>query len=252
MKGKIREAERELLRVAKFNKIPITSKLEHKVRQLIQSSAKMSSMNDSDNDKEETSAYSIILRDRVLLRDTLVMCYSIFLGYLFYYVLTLNFAYVENLSVEANFITSGAGEWLSIVLGALMLEFLSRKASLCLVFNLMTLTFLFQYLIDSDTFPELDTQLVITLNNALGTASTLLLVFVLLIVNQEIYPSLVRQTGSSFVNTVAELGATMAPIFIQVSRVCGLWRADLVSALACFAGSLLVLLMTETGDKELS
>lgn len=253
VKGRFDEAQNELLRAAKFNEIAITPALVEKIRQLAEQTQPDigEPLADDESWRGRRSAYKIVMQDSVLLRDTVILCYTIFLAFMFYYVLTLNFAFVENLNVEANFITSGAGEWLSFILGAAMLRFFSRQTSMCMVLQLMSLSFIFQFLIDADIFPSLNTGLIVTLNNAIGTTAALLLIL-LLIVSQEVYPTLVRQMGSGFVNTVAELGATMAPIVIQVSRVLGMWRADVVSAMVCLVASFAVLFLSKTDNKELA
>lgn len=167
-------------------------------------------------------------------------------------MLTINFGYMKNLSTDANFIISGAGEWVSVVIGAILLKLYSRKTCMTLFLSLMCFSFLFQSLIDSEIATSLDTQAYITTNNGVGTLSALLLVFVTLIVNQEVYPTVIRQTGSSIVNTIGESGSTMAPLLIQLGhRWIGMWKMDVVYSFVCAVGVIGVQFITKTDDIEL-
>jgi len=266
------------LRAAKFNGKPITKELDKKISALMlkarsdkekfdceHDSSKMKNgnniaavgdknlqdSNDSDTKKQKVSSYRLIFTDRKLLRDTVILSYLAFVGHLFYYVQTINFAYVKELSVTANFITSGAGEWVSVIFGAILLKFFSRKTCMSLFLFLMTCSFAFQSFIDSAIMPELETQLIITSNNGLGTIASLLLVFVALIVNQEVYPTIVRQTGTSLTNTLGESGSTLAPLVIQISRYIGSWEANAIYSVFCLFGILASQFITKTDNIEL-
>jgi len=276
--SRFKEARRELLRAAKFNGKPITKELDKKISALMlkarsdkekfdceHDSSKMKNgnniaavgdknlqdSNDSDTKKQKVSSYRLIFTDRKLLRDTVILSYLAFVGHLFYYVQTINFAYVKELSVTANFITSGAGEWVSVIFGAILLKFFSRKTCMSLFLFLMTCSFAFQSFIDSAIMPELETQLIITSNNGLGTIASLLLVFVALIVNQEVYPTIVRQTGTSLTNTLGESGSTLAPLVIQISRYIGSWEANAIYSVFCLFGILASQFITKTDNIEL-
>lgn len=197
------------------------------------------------------SSYKMLFSKPTLVRDTLVIAYLSFTGHLFYYLQTINFGYMENLSIEANFISSGAGEWFSLIVGAILLKIFSRKTCMSLFLSIMTLSFAFQSLIDSNYVTSFNTPLIVTLNNTIGTLASLLLVFVVLIVNQEVYPTIIRQTGSSIGNTLGETGSTLAPWLIQLNRSFGLWRADIVCSVMCLIGTFFALLVTKTDDMEL-
>lgn len=203
------------------------------------------------NNDDDVSQYSLLFKNAILVRDTLLLSCASFSGHLFYYILTINFGYIKNLSPEANFITSGAGEWFSVVAGALLLRICSRKFCMSLCLAITSLSFAFQSLIDVGLLPYLDTEFVITANNTVGTLSSLLLIFVTLIVNQEVYPTVIRQTGSSIVNTIGESGSTIAPLLIQFSRIVGPWRADLLYSLMCLLASISVQFVTKTDNMEL-
>lgn len=197
------------------------------------------------------SSYKLVFSNSTYLRDTIIIAYISFTGHLFYYLQTINFGYTENLSIEANFISSGAGEWFSLIVGAILLKFLNRKTCMSMFLFIMTLSFIFQSLIDSNYAQSINTPLIVTLNNTIGTLASLLLVFVVLIVNQEVYPTVIRQTGSSIGNTLGESGSTLAPWLIQLNRSFGLWRADLVCASMCLVGMLSAFFVTKTDNIEL-
>lgn len=256
----------ELIRAAKFNGRQHNeemekklSRLEQKIRydKLVQETFERQHELEAAQTGMERRASSpksvrrLIFENPELLRDTIILSYMAFVGHLFYYLLTINFGYVKNLSTDANFIISGAGEWVSVVIGAILLRFCSRKACMTIFLTLMTCSFAFQSLIDIDLIPWLDNPISITLNNGIGTLSSLLLVFVALIVNQEIFPTVIRQTGSSLVNTVGESGSTLAPLVIQLGLLLGSWQADLLYATLCLLGVICIQFISRTDDIEL-
>lgn len=275
--GEFSRAKKELIRAAKFNgksvnttvektisllndKI-ISDKLRHEqLRAPVIHHGRQTSIGKPGGEEREAisslsspsfSAYRTLFSNPTLVKDTIIIAYVSFSGHLFYYLQTINFGYMENLSIEANFISSGAGEWFSLVVGAIMLRFFNRKTCMSLFLLFMTLSFTFQSLIDSNYVPSINTPIIVTLNNTIGTLSSLLLVFVVLIVNQEVYPTVIRQTGSSIGNTLGESGSTLAPWLIQLNRSFGLWRSDLVCAFMCLIGIFSAFFVTKTDDIEL-
>lgn len=272
---RFKEARRELLRAASFNGRAISPQLEKKIESLMQKcrldklrqqqanckeliigndnhdQRNVQPQNSDQANKQQVCSYNLIFSNRKLLRDTIILSYVAFVGHLFYYVQTINFAYVKNLSTAANFITSGAGEWVSVVVGAILLKFFSRKTCMSLFLFFMACSFTFQSFIDSGIMPELDTKVIITANNGVGTLASLLLVFVALIVNQEVYPTIVRQTGTSITNTLGESGSTLAPLVIQLSRAIGAWEANAIYSILCLFGILAAQFVTKTDDIEL-
>lgn len=120
-----------------------------------------------------------------------------------------------------------------------------------LFITLIGAQFALQAIIDSKLAPNLDTPILVTINNGVGTLSALLLIFVVLIVNQEVYPTVIRQTGSSIVNTLGESGSTMAPIAIHLSQLVGFWQADILYLIACAVALLAIQFLTKTDDIEL-
>lgn len=252
-------ARHELIRAAKFNGRKVTPLLEKKIS-LLRQKVIQDKMNqyqlklESNMEEGNKRPYRTIFKNPTLLRDTLVLSYISFIGHLFYYMLTINFGYIENLSIEANFITSGAGEWVSVVVGAILLKLTTRKTCMSIFLLVMSLSFIVQFLIDLEIeslSKILDGQVVITTINGIGTLSALLVIFVTLIVNQEVYPTFIRQTGSSLVNTIAESGSTLAPLLIQFGRLIGPSNADLLYTLISLVGIVMVQFLTKTDDIEL-
>lgn len=195
----------------------------------------------------------MLLTNKTLLRDTLILAYAQFASHMFYYYLTIDFAYTENLSLEANFITSGIGEWIACLLGAIALRFVSRRACMSLMMSLIGLTFAIQALIDSRSVDALaHSQLIVTTNNAIGTVSALLLIFVTVIVSQEVYPTVVRQSGTSIVNTLGESGSSLAPLILQLTRAHAHWSGNVPHLMLCALGAVMVQFVSETDDKDLS
>lgn len=205
--------------------------------------------NGTDN---KARSYRLLITNRILLRDTLILAYIQFLGHMFYYYLTINFAYMKNLSMEANFITSGIGEWVACGLGAILLRLFSRRSCMSSVMIVIGLTFVFQSIIDSGAFAQLNNYIVVTTNNAIGTLASLLLIFVTMIVNQEVYPTVIRQSGTSIVLTVGEFGSTLSPFMIHLCASLGHWTSHLPFAAVCLLGSVLIRFVSKTDDKELA
>lgn len=242
-------AERELLRAAKFNGKAIDGSLKKKIAML---KGKIKSDKLYDSSSFDKQPYQILFNNSTYIRDTAILCYVSFCGHLFYYMLTINFGYMKNLAVEANFIISGAGEWISVIIGAGLLRFFSRKTCMSIFLFFLASSFAFQSLVDSGMAKSLDTTVIVTTNNGVGTLSALLLVFVTLIVNQEVYPTMIRQTGSSIVNTLGESGSTIAPLLIQIGhRLVGIWKMDLFYAIICSIGIVGIQFITKTDDIEL-
>ena len=257
--GKFAQARQELVRAAKFNGKTITPLVEKKISALEQKirldkSKQRIELEQQQIDGDDTtlkSSYRMIFCNRTLLRDTVILSYIALLGHMFYYVLTINFAYIKNLSIEANFITSGAGEWVSVVVGAILLKLLTRKTCLTLFLLILGTSFAFQSIIDLNLVPSLDTPLIITANNGIGTLTALLSIFVVLIVNQEVYPTVIRQTGTSLTNTLGEFGSTLAPLLIQFTRLAGPWRANAIYTIVCAIGAISAQFVSKTDDIEL-
>lgn len=241
-------ARDELIRAAEFNGRKLDHTMEKNIAALYEKIRFDKMRQEATTDKK---SYRLLFSDKTLVRDTLVLAYCSFCGHLFYYMLTINFGYMKNLSSSANFIISGAGEWVSVVVGAILLKMFSRKACMAIFLTLIAFSFTFQALIDSELVPSLDTQLIITLNNAIGTLSALLLIFITLIVNQEVYPTVIRQTGSSIVNTLGESGSTLSPLLIQLGRWAGNWKMDLVYTFACVVGVASMKSLSRTDDSDL-
>lgn len=199
-----------------------------------------------------TRSYRLYLTNRRILKDTLILAYALFLTHMFYYYLMINFAYTENLSMEANFITSGIAEWIGCALGALLLQVFSRKSCMSSVMFILGLTFVIQSVIDSKAYPQLNNYLLVTTNNAIGTLASLMLVFVAMIVNQEVFPTVIRQTGTTIVLALGMIGATLSPFLIHLCKKFDHWTNQLPLAGVCFLGSVLIQFVSKTDDKELA
>ena len=248
--GKFKEARQELIRAAKFNGRQITPQIEKRIC-VLEQRVRAYKLAEEQQPGKTKNSYKLIFTNPKLLRDTLILAYLAFVGHLFYYVQTLNFAHVKNLSTEANFVTSGAGEWVSVVVGAILLRFFSRKTCMSLFLFIMTCSFAFQSLVDSDLIPALDTVLIITTNNGLGTLSSLLLIFIALIVNQEVFPTLVRQTGTSLIGSIGESGSLLAPLLIYIGSMVGPEKTNAAFTFFCVFGIVAAQFLTKTDDIEL-
>lgn len=251
-RGRYKDAREQLIRAARFNGKTVDRYLEKNLRLLEQKATEEMLSSSKKHDTTRCSnPYRILLSSPVLIKDTLILSLSCLTGHLFYYLLTINFAYIKSLSVEANFISSGAGEWVSVLLGAALLKIFTRKTCMSIYISLIGVQFTFQAIIDAKLAPALDNPTFVTINNGIGTVSALLLIFVVLIVNQEVYPTVIRQTGSSIVNTLGESGSMMAPVAIHLSRILGFWQADILYLTCCVIALIATQFITKTDDIEL-
>lgn len=154
--------------------------------------------------------------------------------------------------MEANFIISGTGEWIGCLIGAVLMKELSRRSCIFIFLIATASSFAFQEITDLKLFPSINSQIVNTINNGIGTVSALSTIFVVLIVNQEVFPTVIRQTGSSVVNTIGESGSTLAPLLTQLCLLIGSANVNLISAVLCLLGAFCAYFLTETASMELN
>lgn len=243
------EAKKEIIRIARFNGKLIDSNVERKIKALNDSIIRAKVLQESETSK---TSYLLLFNSFSLVKDLIIMSLIMMAAHLFYYSLTINYSYSSTpVSMEANFISSGLGEWLGCLIGAILIRICSRTSCMFFFQFITFLSFSFQVLIDSNMFPILNSALTNTINNAVGTFATLSTVFVVLIVNQEVFPTTIRQTGSSIVNTLGELGSTLAPLLTTLYSLVGPIGVNIIAAIFCLFTAILSFFITETKNLEL-
>lgn len=193
--------------------------------------------------------HRVLFANPTLRRDTIILAYSGFVAALFYYILAMNFSYVQNLTPEANFISTGAGEWIGVVICIILLKCLSRRLCFQISFLFLAGSFIFQCYLD---YFKLDDTLLVTLTNATGSIFTCSLIFLIVMVSMEVLPTNLRNTGGSIIDTTTHCGSAMAPLFIQIGRIIGNDKTDLIFATLSLIGALAIQFLTKTDHIELS
>lgn len=247
--GYYQKARDELLRAAKFNRRKNDSTIENKIVKL---NEKINYERELQELRTNKTSYRLLFTSWSLVRDTIVLSCCTFLSHLFYYNLTINFSYFGDVSMDANFIISGLGEFIGCIIGALMMKFIPQRRLCIFIFlNALALSFALQSFVDTNWVPGLNNRVVTTTINAIGTISSLTSIFIILIVNQEIYPTIIRQTGSSLVNTIGETGSAAAPFLVQVTQALGNVNSAALFAIMCLVAALSIYCLNETGGSEL-
>lgn len=265
-KGDIDKARAQIIRAAKFNCHPVTMRLEKQIalmEQKIRSAAatrKAAIEGDGAAIKIATDGqveigyqepYSTLITNRRYFKDTAILGFSAALASMFYYYLTINFAYIKDLSLEANFIGGGISEWLTCILGATMLRFVRRKTLVTIFVSILGLSFVVQAMIDSKTLETSNMDLIVTTNNAIGTVAAVSIMFVTIIASQEVYPTTLRQRGSSIVGTMNALGSCLAPPLIHIVEVVDDWRMNFVLVTPCLISAAAAHYLTVTDESDL-
>lgn len=255
--GDFSAAKKQLTRAAKFNGRQVNSKLERLIalmEQRVKEDAKSKRHLEGVDGVRKTGhqeSYSTLVTNRTYLKDTLILSYISALSALYYFYLTIDFAYVTNLSLEANFITSGIGEWLVCFIGASFLKFVRRKTLAIIFFLVLGLSFIAEAFIEFYSVESSLMEIIVTANNATGTIASVSIIFVILIVAQEVYPTTLRQRGSSIINTMNGFGSCLAPVLLQVAHQIDDWRWNFVLVVPCLLGAVATQFLTVTDDADL-
>lgn len=203
-----------------------------------------------DKSIDSRQKHRILFTNPIFRRDTLILAYTGSVIALFYYVLILNFSYVQNLSPDANFISSGVGEWIGVLICILLLKFSARKFCFALTFIILAISFSFQFYVDF--YHKNEFALFVMLNNAIGSIFNCSLIFLLALVSMEILPTNLRNTGSSIIDTTTHCGSAFAPAFIQIGRIIGNDKTSILYALLSLIGAIATQFLSTTDNIELS
>lgn len=247
------EAKKVLYKIVKFNNL--TDNIYNREDRFNQNISSLHNQIKEEQRKQNKSISSrqkhrILFTNSTFRRDTLILAYTGSVIALFYYVLILNFSYVQNLSPEANFISSGVGEWIGVLFCILLLKFSARKFCFGFIFIILAVSFSFQFYIDF--YHKNEFAIIVMLNNGIGSIFDCSLIFLLALVSMEILPTNLRNTGSSIIDTTTHCGSAFAPVFIQIGRLIGNDKTSILYAILSLIGAIATQFLSTTDNIELS
>lgn len=245
---KYAKARQELRRAAKINgKLTddIDSKIEQFNRQVLHEE-----VGASPNQKRMGIGRSIlaIFTNMRLLKDTISVFVLLFVAEVVYFSLTLNVADLGG-SLYLNFVISGLSEFVSIALCAVLLAYLTRRTCLSLLLLASTISYLLMALVN--VYEDSLAETLILAVNAFGKLTAIGNLMVIILVSQEVFPTVVRQFGTSLCITVGKSGSAVAPFTHELGQIIGQSYCFGMFSLICLSCAILPFGLSETGNREL-
>uniref|UniRef100_A0A6G1S9Q0 Organic cation transporter 1 n=1 Tax=Aceria tosichella TaxID=561515 RepID=A0A6G1S9Q0_9ACAR len=183
-----------------------------------------------------------------LLKDTLSVFILLFIAEVVYFSLTLNVADLSG-SLYVNYVISGLSELVSIACCGTLLAYLSRRMCLSLLLLASTVSYLLLALVN--IYEEHLSMTVILGVNAFGKLTAIGNLMVIILVSQEIFPTVIRQFGTSLCITIGKAGSAVAPFTHELGQIIGQSWCFAMFSLLCLSCAIIPFIMSETGDKEL-
>ncbi|KAG9511040.1 Organic cation transporter-like protein, partial [Fragariocoptes setiger] len=197
-----------------------------------------------------------IFTNRRLCRDTLSVFVLLFMAEVVYFSLTLNVADLGG-SLYINFIVSGLVEFVSIGVCGLLLAHVSRRACLSLLLLASTLSYLAMaicnaYFGDMDSNNSDNGTMITLIVNGFGKLTAIGNLMVIILVSQEVFPTIIRQFGTSLCVTIGKLGSAVAPFTHELGQMIGqVYCFSMFSVLCLLCAIIPFALLSETGKREL-
>lgn len=183
-----------------------------------------------------------------LLKDTMSVFVLLFAAEVVYFSLTLNVADLGG-SLYINYVISGLSELVSIAFCGIILAYLSRRTCLSLLLLASTVSYLLMALVN--VYEEsLSMPLILTVN-AFGKLTAIGNLMVIILVSQEVFPTVIRQFGTSLCITVGKAGSAVAPFTHELGQVIGQSYCFAMFSLICLLCALIPFGLSETGNREL-
>lgn len=183
-----------------------------------------------------------------LLKDTMSVFVLLFVAEVVYFSLTLNVADLGG-SLYINYVISGLSELVSIAFCAIILAYLSRRTCLSLLLIASTVSYLLMALVN--VYEEyLSMPLILTVN-AFGKLTAIGNLMVIILVSQEVFPTVIRQFGTSLCITVGKAGSAVAPFTHELGQIIGQSYCFAMFSLICLSCALIPFGLSETGNREL-
>lgn len=183
-----------------------------------------------------------------LLKDTISVFILLFVAEVVYFSLTLNVADLGG-SLYLNYIISGFSELVSIAFCAIMLAYLSRRTCLSLLLLASTVSYLLMAVVN--IYEDSLSMTVILAVNAFGKLTAIGNLMVIILVSQEVFPTVIRQFGTSLCITVGKMGSAVAPFTHELGQIIGSKYCFGMFSLICFACAFIPFGLAETGNREL-
>lgn len=191
---------------------------------------------------------SAIFTNLHLLKDTMSVFILLFVAEVVYFSLTLNVADLGG-SLYINYIISGLSELVSIACCAVLLAYLSRRTCLSVLLLASTISYLLLSLVKVYE-DSLSMTLILTVN-AFGKLTAIGNLMVIILVSQEVFPTVIRQFGTSLCITVGKAGSAVAPFTHELGQIIGQSYCFAMFSVICLCCAAVPLGLSETGDREL-
>lgn len=242
------KARDELIRAARINgklNDETESKIERFNRQVIREESI------SSNGKARMGIWrsiAAIYTNLHLLKDTLSVFTLLFVAEVVYFSLTLNVADLGG-SLYINYVISGISELVSIACCGCLLAYLSRRMCLSLLLLASTVSYLMLSLVN--VYEDHLSMTVILTVNAFGKLTAIGNLMVIILVSQEVFPTVIRQFGTSLCITVGKTGSAVAPFTHELGQIIGQSWCFAMFSLICLACAIIPFILSETGNREL-
>lgn len=183
-----------------------------------------------------------------LLRNTMSVFLLLFVAEVVYFSLTLNVADLGG-SLHLNFLISGFSELISIATCGSLLAYFSRRVCLSALLLASTVSYLMMALVN---IYEHNLSMAFILGvNAFGKITAIGNLMVIILVSQEVFPTVIRQFGTSLCITVGKMGSAVAPFTHELGQKIGHSYCFGMFSAICFSCAFVPMCLSETGNCEL-
>ena len=183
-----------------------------------------------------------------ILKDTLSVFILLFVAEVVYFSLTLNVADLGG-SLYINYVISGLSELVSIAFCGTLLAYLSRRMCLSLLLLASTVSYLMLSLVN--VYEDHLSMTFILMVNAFGKLTAIGNLMVIILVSQEVFPTVIRQFGTSLSITVGKAGSAVAPFTHELGQIIGQSWCFAMFSLICLSCAVIPFILSETGNREL-
>lgn len=242
-------ARNELRRAAKING-KLTDDIDAKIEQFNRQVLREEVGSNGEGNKRLGIWRSIlaIFTNIHLLKDTMSVFILLFVAEVVYFSLTLNVADLGG-SLYINYIISGLSELVSIAFCAVILAYLSRRMCLSLLLLASTVSYLLMALVN--IYEESLSMSLILAVNAFGKLTAIGNLMVIILVSQEVFPTVIRQFGTSLCITIGKAGSAVAPFTHELGQMIGQSYCFAMFSLICLSCAVVPCVLSETGNREL-
>lgn len=245
---KYQKAREELIRAARING-KLNDETEGKIERFNRQVIREESI--SSNGKTRMGMWrsiSAIFTNLHLLKDTMSVFILLFVAEVAYFSLTLNVADLGG-SLYINYVISGLSELVSIALCGTLLAYLSRRMCLSLLLLASTVSYLLLSLVN--VYEDQLSMTVILTVNAFCKLTTIGNLMIIILVSQEVFPTVIRQFGTSLCITVGKAGSAVAPFTHELGQIIGQSWCFAMFSLICLSCAIIPFILSETGNREL-